>query len=338
MISNWSKVESVPKSYIFPPGERPDDNLIAPSCDHSIPIIDLQFLSSQRTEIINQILKASQDYGFFQLINHGVSEDLTTDMMLVAEEFFALPMEDKAELYSDDQTKLCRMKMSIDYANEKVHYWRENFQQPCYPLQDHINDWPTNPPRYREVARKYVVEVRQTLLLILDLICEGLGLENEYMKELVSLEQLMILNHYPKCPDPRLVLGLPKHCDPHILTLLNQGQIPGLQVYKDQQWFSIPPIPNAFVVNIGYIFEIISNGKLKSGVHRVVTNSDKARTTIANFIFPSLEDHIEPSKKLLDTSNTAHLFKKFVFKEFYISYLTDVREGKDPLQHYRVRD
>ncbi|XP_047312475.1 protein DOWNY MILDEW RESISTANCE 6-like [Impatiens glandulifera] len=148
MISNWSKVESVPKSYNFPFGERPDDNLIAPFCN-SIPIIDLQSLSSQRTEIINQILKASQDYGFFQLINHGISGELTRDMMLVAEELFDLPTEDKARLYSDDPNKLCKMKMSIDYSREKVHYWRENFQQPCHPLQDYINDWPTNPPRYR---------------------------------------------------------------------------------------------------------------------------------------------------------------------------------------------
>ncbi|XP_047312484.1 protein DOWNY MILDEW RESISTANCE 6-like [Impatiens glandulifera] len=337
MISNWSKVKSVPKSYIFPVGERPDDNIIAPFCN-SIPIIDLQSLSSQRTEIINQILKASQDYGFFQLINHGISGELIRDMMLVAEELFDLPTEDKARLYSDDPNKLCRMKMSIDYAKEKVHYWRENFQQPCHPLQDYINDWPTNPPRYREVAGRYAVEVRKASLLILDLICEGLGLDNGYLKENFSHQQLLTVNHYPKCPDPSLVLGLPSHCDPHMITFLNQGQIPGLQVYKDQQWFYVEPIPNAFVVNIGYTLEIISNGKLKSGVHRVVTNSDKARTTVVNFIFPSLETHIEPAKKLVHGSkNGSPLFKDFIFKDFFVSYLTDIRNGNDPLHQYIIR-
>lgn len=336
MMSNWSKVESVPQSYIFPPGERPEE-LIAPFCD-SIPIIDLQFLSSNRADIINQIMKASKEYGFFHLINHGVSGDLTRDMMQVAEEFFALPMEDRASLYSDDPSKLCRMKMSIDYANEKVHYWRENFQQPCYPLEDHINDWPTNPPNYREVAGRYTVEVRKTLLLVLDLICEGLGLENGFIEQEMGLhlQQLLILNHYPTCPDPTLVLGLPVHCDPHMLTLLNQGQIPGLQVYKDQKWFSVQPIPNAFVVNIGYTLEIITNGKLKSGVHRVVTNSDKERTTVANFIFPSFEDHIKPAKKFVKDSKTVPLFKEFRFKDFFVSYLTDVHDGTDPLQRYIV--
>ncbi|XP_047334761.1 protein DOWNY MILDEW RESISTANCE 6-like [Impatiens glandulifera] len=327
-------MESVPESYIQPIEKRPN-TIISPLCD-SIPIIDLHSLPSNRSNLIDQIIKASQDYGFFHLINHGISSELMKDMPSLAEEFFALPPEDKTRFYSsDDPNQTCILKQSVDYAKEKVHFWRENFRHSCYPLQNYIEDWPTNPPRYKEVVGNYAVQVRETSILILDLICEGLGLENNgYLKEGFSQQQLITLNHYPKCPDPTLVLGLPKHCDPHVITLLNQGDVPGLEVYKDQEWFSVKPIPNAFVVNIGYTLEIISNGKLKSGVHRVVTNPDKARTTIVNFILPSTDSHIEPAKELVERSKSPPAFKGVILRDFFTTYAIDLHEGTDPLQRY----
>lgn len=60
-----------------------------------------------------------------QLTNHGVSKKLMSNVLEVAEEFFELPVEDKASIYSEDPKRSCRLYTSIDYDKEKVHFWRD---------------------------------------------------------------------------------------------------------------------------------------------------------------------------------------------------------------------
>ncbi|KAK4492483.1 hypothetical protein RD792_003292 [Penstemon davidsonii] len=279
-------------------------------------------------------MKAGQEFGFFQLINHGIPNDLMNDVLKVAGEFFRLPAEDKASFYSEDPKKACRLYTSIDYDKEKVHYWRDNLRQSCHPLDRYIEDWPANPTRYRKVMGKYALKVREVSLLILDLICEGLGLELGYFEAGgLSNVQLMGLNYYPICPDPSLTLGLPKHSDVNVITLLNQGLVLGLQVLKDEEWLSVEPIPNAFLVNIGHTLQIISNGKLRSVDHRVVTNKHIARATIANFVHPSGDSQIAPATALIDKCNLP-LYRQFTYNEFVRTYVTDTHQGTPPLKRY----
>ncbi|KAK2401551.1 protein DOWNY MILDEW RESISTANCE [Trifolium repens] len=101
--------------------------------------------------------------------------------------------------------------------------------------------------------------------------------------------QLHTVNHYPPCSEPSLTLGITKHSDPYLITILLQDDVSGLQVFKDGEWIAVEALPHAFVINVGYQLQIISNGKLKSSEHRAVTNSDHARTSAAFFVAPSDE-------------------------------------------------
>nr|XP_016453948.1 PREDICTED: uncharacterized protein LOC107778248 [Nicotiana tabacum] len=74
-------------------------------------------------------------------------------------------------------------------------------------------------------------------------------------------------------------------------SILFQGNISGLQVFKNGEWIGVEPLPyNAFVVNTGLsvitimIMQVISNGMLKSAEHRAVTNSKDARTRMVTII------------------------------------------------------
>ncbi|KAK8717965.1 hypothetical protein V6N13_045215 [Hibiscus sabdariffa] len=105
LVSSWYKNKSLPESYKFPPETRPG-NLFVPT-SKTIPVIDLV---QNRADIVRQILKSSEEYGFFQVVNHGVPEDVMNGSMDVFKEFFEMPAEDKAPmLHSEDPRNRCRL-------------------------------------------------------------------------------------------------------------------------------------------------------------------------------------------------------------------------------------
>ena len=70
--------------------------------------------------------------------------------------------------------------------------------------------------------------------------------------------QVMRMNYYPPCPQPEKVVGLTPHSDGCGLTILLQiNEVEGLQIKKDRMWIPLTPLPNAFVVNVGDIMEVI---------------------------------------------------------------------------------
>ncbi|XWS46962.1 hypothetical protein CRYUN_Cryun14cG0112800 [Craigia yunnanensis] len=327
LVSSWYNDKSLPDSYMFPPETRPG-KLLFPKCNN-VPIVDIsKALDHNRTDTVQQILKASQEFGFFQVINHGVPEKLMNDTMSVLKEFFEMPAEDKASLYSEDLQKRCRLYTSgLYYSKEKVHLWRDSLRHLCHPLEECMKFWPEKPTSYREVVATYSVEAKKLGLRILELLSEGLGLESGYFGSKLSEAELFVVNHYPPCPDPSLTLGLPKHCDPNLITILLQGDVHGLQVFKDGEWIGVEPLPNAFVVNIGHQLQIISNNKLKSAEHRAVTNTKIARTTAAYFISPCDDSIVEPAKSLTNSCNPP-LYRAFQYKEFTLNVKSALESPK----------
>ncbi|KAK9945121.1 hypothetical protein M0R45_010651 [Rubus argutus] len=87
----------------------------------------------------------------------------------------------------------------------------------------------------------------------------------------------------------------------------------------------------AFVVNVGYVLQIISNSKFKGAEHRVVTNSRAARTTIAYLIYPSNESLIEPAKALCNRNPP--LYRSLNFKEFLKIFKSKAANAEAVLQN-----
>ncbi|KAJ9547996.1 hypothetical protein OSB04_020539 [Centaurea solstitialis] len=339
LLSSWcAGLKSLPQNYVFPEDARPGDQIVP--IFKNCPVIDLEkAISGDRNDIIQQILQACQDTGFFQVINHGVCEDLINDTMRIIKEFFNMPNEDKESLYSLDPHKSCRLyTSSFDYAREPIHLWRDSLKHPCHPLEQWVDFWPQKPSKYRDVVGKYTVEVRNLSLKILEMIREGLELKPGYFGDELTGIQMLTLNHYPPCPEPSLAMGISKHRDPNIITVLYQENMCGLQVLKDGQWFGVEPFPNAFVVNLGQQLKVISNGKFESAEHRAVTNSKEPRYTIASFINPRNDAIIEPAKEVLEKDNCRPIFRAFSYNDFHHAFEQHRGEGEATLEVFKIKD
>ncbi|XP_019179826.1 PREDICTED: protein DOWNY MILDEW RESISTANCE 6-like [Ipomoea nil] len=314
VLSNGTRYSSLPESYVRPEPDRPRLSEVAVCND--VPVIDLG--CGERALIVKEIAEACSEYGFFQVINHGVPKKAIEDMLKVAQEFFQLPVEEKMKLYSDDPSKTMRLSTSFNVKKETVHNWRDYLRLHCHPLEKYSPEWPSNPSSFRAIVSNYVKEVRELGFRVEEAISESLGLEKNSIREVLGEQgQHMAVNFYPPCPEPELTYGLPAHTDPNALTILLQdSQVSGLQVLKDGKWLAVKPHPDAFVINLGDQLQALSNGKYKSVWHRAVVNSDRERMSVASFLCPSDDAVISAPKQLSDDGSPA-VYRNFTYDEYY---------------------
>lgn len=94
---------------------------------------------------------------------------------------------------------------------------------------------------------------------LLKLVAMSLGLPkdcfNAFFKDQTSR---LRLNHYPPCPAPHLALGLGRHKDTSVLTILAQDDVAGLQVKRktDGEWILIKRCPDSYIINVGDTLQV----------------------------------------------------------------------------------
>ncbi|XP_070681145.1 protein DOWNY MILDEW RESISTANCE 6 isoform X2 [Malus domestica] len=321
VLSSGVRHSNVPESYVRPESDRPGLSEVS-ECQN-IPVIDLA--SPNRAQTVQQIGDACKNYGFFQVINHGVSTEGVEKMVGVANEFFSLPVEEKLKLYSDDPSKTMRLSTSFNVNKEKVHNWRDYLRLHCYPLD-------------KDTVSSYCTEVRELGYRLQELISESLGLEKDYIKSALGEQgQHMAVNFYPPCPQPELTYGLPGHTDPNALTILLQDLgVAGLQVLKDGKWVAVNPHPNAFVINVGDQLQALSNGIYKSVWHRAVTNTERARLSVASFLCPQDDALISPAKALTEDGSAA-IYRGYTYTEYYKKFWTRDLEKDHCLDLFKIQ-
>jgi len=167
------------------------------------------------------------------------------------------------------------------------------------------NQWPQNPPGLREACEEYAEAVEKLSFRLLELISRSLGLPSGYFNSKFEEHTSFVrLNHYSPCPMPELALGVGRHKDGGVLTVLAQDEVGGLQVRrKDGEWIGVKPIPDSFVVNVGDCIQVWSNDKYESVEHRVVVNDKKERFSFPFFLNPSLSVMVGPVPELVNEEN-----------------------------------
>ncbi|MFS7949533.1 putative ent-kaurene synthase [Helianthus anomalus] len=258
---------NMPQQFIWPDHEKPNSQK---SKELDVPMLDLGgFLSGHSgsvKEACRLVGEACENHGFFLVVNHGVDASLISDAQRYMGLFFELPLSKKLRA----QRKVgesCGYASSFTERFSSKLPWKETLsfhfsaEENSYTIVEEYfkSKMGEEFVQLGKVYQDYCNAMSRLSLGIMELLGMSLGVSRSHFKEFFKdNNSIMRLNYYPPCQKPDLTLGTGPHCDPTSLTILHQDKVSGLEVFVENEWRSIAPDSNAFVVNIGDTFMVIN--------------------------------------------------------------------------------
>ncbi|OVA09167.1 Oxoglutarate/iron-dependent dioxygenase [Macleaya cordata] len=116
----------IPQIFIHPSDEL-DKNPGIDQIAIGVPVIDLEGIKKfdQRKVTVNEILRASEKWGFFQVVNHGISKIVMEEMLQGVHRFNEEPKEVKMEFYSRELMRKVKFGSNFDLYESKAANWRD---------------------------------------------------------------------------------------------------------------------------------------------------------------------------------------------------------------------
>lgn len=109
----------------------------------------------------------------------------------------------------------------------------------------------------RVLLEEYGNHLARLARAIFDAMVKNLDLDTiEPMSNLSEYNGSLRVYRYPYYSDAETAWGMDVHTDSSVLAILNQDEVGGLEVLKDGQWFSVEPIPNTLIVNLGDMMQV----------------------------------------------------------------------------------
>lgn len=289
-----------------------------------VPVVDLAPLLALRTGAASaetreqaraaaeQVLVACREWGFFHVVNHGLD---SAEAMAQCRRFFAQPTDWKLRV--ERSAVNGRGFTNREFTKQRVDL-KEVFDFGHKPRRDLADDaaenvvadgWNQFPreeelPQFRACMDAYYERCAEVAEVLLGALGERLAGDASAWKQLAGDHtSFMRLNFYPQTPpESSGSLGISRHTDAGILTVLTQDTVPGLEVYSgskedrgDGAWEPVDPVPGALTINAGDMLQVWSNGALKAAEHRVRASARGApRFSIALFYNPAYASMVAP--------------------------------------------
>ncbi|XP_047308394.1 1-aminocyclopropane-1-carboxylate oxidase 1 [Impatiens glandulifera] len=298
-----------------------------------VPVIDFKKLDGdddeQRAEAMAILHEASEKWGCFMIENHGLDYELMGKVKQLVNQHYDDRM--KKNFYESEIVKGLEIKtITSDSAD-----WETTFFV-CHRPNSNINELPNLPEDFGKTMDAYIEQLINLAEKLSELMCVNLGLDKNFIKESFKGSKGPTVGtkvaKYPKCPQPELIRGLREHTDAGgIILLLQDDQVPGLQFLKDGKcWMDIPPSKNnGIFVNTGDQIEVLSNGRYKSVVHRVMADKEGSRLSIATFYNPAGDAVISPATELM--------YPEFRFQD-YLNYYGKTKFGEKSPRFQKMKE
>ncbi|XP_076959446.1 1-aminocyclopropane-1-carboxylate oxidase-like [Bidens hawaiensis] len=297
----------------------------------TFPVVDMEKLNGEeRGATLNLINDACENWGFFEIVNHGISTELLDTVEKMTKGHYKKCMEARfKEMVASKGLEA--VQSEIDDLD-----WESTFYLRHLP-QSNISEVPDLEDDYRLVMKEFAKQLEKLAEDILDILCENLGLEKGYLKKVFYGAKGPTfgtkVSNYPPCPKPDLIKGLRAHTDAGgVILLFQDDKVSGLQLLKGDNWIDVPPMHHSIVVNLGDQLEVITNGRYKSVLHRVIAQTDgTGRMSLASFYNPGSDAVIYPAPELVNKEQEKNnMYPKFVFEDYMKLYAAVKFQPKEP--------
>lgn len=293
------------------PQKTPKDKHIA---FQHLPIVDISLLSSEdlseRKKVAKELGLAASEVGFLYVTGHGISPDVIERLKDKTREYFLQPLDKKMTDYIGNSLNHSgyvpegEEQLSSQYAmvdNKEAYdvnfdFLHETGRRPMLgPTQ-----W-SKLPGFKEDIKAYYDEAISLSRQLFKGFALALGLpENTFESIVTSPPSQLRLIHYPfneNSPENRPGIGA--HTDYECFTIL-LPTAPGLEVLNGAgEWIDVPIVEGAFVINIGDMLEILSNGNFVATSHRVRKVAEE-RYSFPLFCACDYDTVISPLGELID--------------------------------------
>ena len=313
-----------------------------------IPKIDLSDVltyginSPQSFDTLKEIKKASEEVGFFTVINHGITHSSVNKILSNCKNFFSLPLEKKLtfapqkwnqkndNIYRGYFPSSVNGKEGFDIGDPLLkHHMKELIQKEKFEVNYDLSlidsEWQLNINDYYNQSFNLGITLFKTLISCISDNTELADIAFQRPKTFSTLR----FNFYPKqntaveiSSQDGEALGCETHVDSGIITILYQDKKGGLQVQNrnNLQWYNVPYDPNSLVVNTGLALQILTNDYFKATNHRVLVNTED-RISIPFFLEPSYDFFLNPNllnitDKPIHEVNTYEVFLNYSLKKF----------------------
>ncbi|KAF6988649.1 hypothetical protein CFC21_006143 [Triticum aestivum] len=308
----------------------------------NMPEVDLAVAGSGsdgRAAAGRAVAAACEEHGFFKVTGHRVPAELLARVENAAAAFFALSQRDKEAAMS-----AATPGSPFGYASKRIGNngdlgWVEYLllgvtASTGGPLSVPEGVVPSaSLCSFRDLLNEYTVAVRRMTCQVLELMAEGLRMEDrDAFTRLVlhkESDSMLRVNHYPPRPELKLlqqqhggggrVTGFGEHTDPQIISVLRSNATSGLEIaLRDGAWVSVPPDQTSFFVNVGDALQVLTNGRFRSVRHRVMVNSVRPRVSVIFFGGPAPRETLAPLRQLVGEGGRSR-YREFTWREYKAS-------------------
>ncbi|PKA51541.1 Gibberellin 2-beta-dioxygenase 2 [Apostasia shenzhenica] len=298
-----------------------------------LPVVDLSW---SREKVRKLVVRACEEYGFFKVISHGVPEDVVELAEKESVGFFSLPASEKKKAgppnplgYGSKQIGFNGDSGDLEYLLLHASHCSIYHRVRALSMKD--------PHTLSYALSDYVQVVKELACDLLEIIAEGLGLEDRrsFSKLIRDSESdsLIRINHYPSPfnndidhhhhhhnnkSSAESRVGFGEHSDPQILTILRSNDVEGLQIQPPMDssvWVPVKSDPSAFFINVGDALQVMTNGRFVSVRHRAIANAQRSRLSTIFFAAPPLQTCVSPLP-LMVTHNNPPRYKSYLWAEY----------------------